>query len=128
METVIECNQVRTWKAQDGKELPVYFVKLSTGKSGESFQQIPIGTPLDQLVVTPNQNAAYADKIKWNKPNAGGGGFGKGGGNRGGNESFALSYAKDIACAHIAHGKDFASREVVRVAEEFYVWLQSKKS
>lgn len=127
METVIECNQVRTWKANDGKDLPVYLIKLSTGKSGESFQTIPIGTPIEQLVITPNSNPAYADKIKWNKPNAGGGGFGGRGGNRGGNESFALSYAKDLAIAYVAKDKMVEPAKIVEWAEVFYNWMETKK-
>lgn len=125
METVIECNQVRTWKAQDGKDLPVYLIKLSTGKSGESFQQIPTGTPIEQLVITPNQNPAYADKIKWNKPNQSGGGFG--GRNRGGNESFALSYSKDVAIAYISQGKEISPEKITEWAEKFYTWMETKK-
>lgn len=44
-----------------------------------------------------------------------------------GNESFALSYAKDLACANIAAGKPITSEETVKIAEVFYNWLQSKK-
>lgn len=121
METVTKCTKIKDW---NGK--PIFQVEMSNGAIGESFnQEIPVGTPEEQLIFTTN--GTYADKVKWNKPNQGGGGSWKGGGNRGGNESFALSYAKDIACAHIAHGKEFKSAEVVRVAQEFYEWLQSKK-
>lgn len=121
MESVTKCTKIKDW---NGK--PIYQVEMSNGAIGESFnQEIPVGTPEDQLTFT--SNGTYADKVKWNNPaKQQGGGWNKGV-NRGGNESFALSYAKDIACAHITHGKEFKASEVVKVAEEFYVWLQSKK-
>lgn len=122
METVTKCTKIKDW---NGK--PIYQVEMSNGAIGESFnQEIPIGTPEDQLTFTTN--GTYADKVKWNDPakiripawNKMGA--------KGGNESFALSYAKDIACAHIEKGREFKAEEVVKVAEVFYVWLQSKKS
>ena len=120
MESVTKCTKIKDW---NGK--PIYQVEMSNGAIGESFnQEIPVGTPEDQLTFTTN--GTYADKVKWIKPNSGGGW--KGGGNRGGNESFALSYAKDIAVAHINHGKEFKAEEVVKVADVFFNWLQSKKA
>ena len=41
------------------------------------------------------------------------------------NKSFALSYAKDIAVAHIGQGKDFKAQQIIQVADEFYKWLES---
>lgn len=45
----------------------------------------------------------------------------------GSEESFSLSYAKDLACAYIASGKEFKSNQIIEVAEVFYNWLKSKK-
>ena len=39
------------------------------------------------------------------------------------NSSFALSYAKDLAVAHITKGNDFGSKEILAVAEVFNNWL-----
>lgn len=43
-------------------------------------------------------------------------------------ESFALSYAKDLACANIASGKAVTATNTIAVAEEFYNWLKSKSA
>lgn len=122
--TVTKCQKLKEW---NGK--PIYQVELSNGALGESFnQEIPIGTPDSQLEVKPNP--PYADKIKWNKPNAGGGnggGFNRGGGQRAGNESFALAYAKDYAVAVIGTGKEFKGEAVIQLAELFYNWMETKK-
>jgi hypothetical protein len=118
METVVKCSKIKEW---NGK--PIYSIEMSNGAIGESFQEIPIGTPEDQLKFEKNANSAYADRVKWNKPNTGG----NRGGQRSGNESFALSYAKDIAIAHIAKGNDLKSEAIIQVAEVFYNWMESKK-
>ena len=52
--------------------------------------------------------------------------FQKKGGSKGGNASFALSYAKDLAVAYVGQGKDFTSDEIIKVAEAFNDWLNSK--
>lgn len=43
-------------------------------------------------------------------------------------ESFALSYAKDLACANIQAGKSVGSKDTIEVAEAFYTWLKSKSN
>ncbi len=122
MESVITCIKARDWQ-KDGKSVPIYTIGFSDGQGGESFgKEIPIGTSMSECTI--EDNGQYAKKVKWNKPGATGGFKG---GNRGGNESFALSYAKDIAVAHINHGKEFKATDVVKVAEEFYTWLETKK-
>lgn len=119
METVIKCEKIKDW---NGK--PIYSIGLSDGQGGESFaQEIPIGTPISELVITPNGN--YAAKIKWNKPGAAGG-FG-GGRPKSGNESFSLSYAKDLGIAYVEKGKEISPEKVIEWAEKFYTWLESKK-
>ena len=123
--TVTKCQKLKEW---NGK--PIFQVELSNGAIGESFNvEIPIGTPDNQLTFTPNP--PYSDKVKWNRPNTGGGGFAKGG-SRGGNESFSASYAKDIVCARIAAGNPYVTtneiaQEVINIAERIYVWLETKK-
>lgn len=113
METVIKCEKTKEW---NGK--PIYTIHLSDGRGGESFaREIPVGTPTSELEITPNGN--YPNKIKWNKPGASGGGFAR---QRSGNESFALSYSKDIVCA----GKtDF--KNLFELADKMYLWLEKKK-
>lgn len=44
-----------------------------------------------------------------------------------GNESFALSYAKDVACANIENGKEISAKNILEVAQAFYGWLESKR-
>lgn len=114
METVIKCDKIKEW---NGK--PIYGIGLSDGQGGESFNEIPLGTPINELVITPNP--PYGNKIKWNKPNAGGGR------QRGGNESFALSYAKDLGIAYINKGNTVEPEKIIGWADKFLVWLDSKK-
>lgn len=114
METVIKCEKIKEW---NGK--PIYSIGTSDGQGGESFaREIPIGTPVSELVFEPNGN--YPTKVKWNKPQSGGGGgFQK---QRSGNESFALSYSKDLVVA----GK-VDIKNIFTVADKMYDWLNSKK-
>ena len=124
METVTKCDKLKDWTGKDGKVIPIYQVQISDGQIGESFgKEIPIGTPIDQLILETGQ---YGLKIKWNKPNTGVGGFNKGG-NRGGNESFALSYSKDVAIAYIALGKTVEPEKIIEWADKFYNWMETKK-
>lgn len=46
---------------------------------------------------------------------------------RGGNESFALSYAKDMAVAYLNKGNELSTAQIIELAEKFYLWLNSKK-
>lgn len=118
MEKVISCTKVRDW-TKDGKSVPIYSVGLSDGQGGESFgKEIPVGTPMSELVLEQSQ---YGLKIKWNKPGASGG-F-SGGGRRSGNESFALSYAKDLVV-----GGKVDIKQILPTADKLYDWLESKKA
>ena len=69
---------------------------------------------------TPKREGQYGKKFKLknNKPAFGGGG----GKPRAGNESFALSYAKDLVVADKAAFKD-----ILPLADKLYTWLESKK-
>lgn len=121
METVITCTKARDW-TKDGKIVPIYTIGFSDGQGGESFgKEIPVGTPMSECVI--EDNGQYAKKVKWNKPNAGG----FKGGNRVGNESFALSYSKDVAIAYISQGKTIEPEKITTWAETFYNWMESKK-
>jgi hypothetical protein len=120
METVVGCKQVKEWTAKDGKKVPIYAVELSDGQGGESFgKEIPVGTPLSELVL---ESGRYGLKIKWNKPGASGG-FSGGGKSRSGNESFAMSYAKDI----VVGGKTDL-KNLLPLADKIYAWLEAKKA
>lgn len=123
METVTSCKKVKDWTNKEGKAVPIYGVMLSDGQGGESFSDIPVGTPMSELKLEQGQ---YGLKIKWNKPGASGG-FGGGGRRQSGNESFALAYAKDYAVAMIGSGKEFKGDHVITLAEIFYNWMESKK-
>lgn len=119
METVLSCTKVRDWINKEGKPVPIYSVALSDGQGGESFgKEIPTGTPMSELTITANP--PYGNKITWNKPGSGGSGFS--GRQRTGNESFALSYAKDVVCA----GKTDL-KNIFDLADKMYLWLEKKK-
>jgi hypothetical protein len=122
MITVTACEKVKDYE-KEGKKTPIYKVTLSDGRSAQSFgNEFAPGTPESDFTITEGQ---YGLNIKSNKKN----GFGGGGKPqmRAGNESFALAYAKDLGCAHIAQGKDFGAKEVLSVAEVFYQWLETKR-
>lgn len=115
METVISCVKI---KEVQGK--PVYAIGLSDGQGGESFAvQIPVGTPVSDLTIEATQ---YGNRIKLKKATGGGSSWG-GAKQRGGSESFALSYAKDLVVA----GK-VELKNALKTADWFYNWLEGKKS
>ncbi len=45
------------------------------------------------------------------------------GGKKGSNASFALSYAKDLAVAHIRNGVEYKADDIMKVAGKFNQWL-----
>ena|SRR3990167_8945220 len=115
---VTACVKLKDWTNKEGKAIPIYKVSLSDFTEGESFgKEIPVGTPVESLEITEGQ---YGKKIKL-KSSGGGGGFG-GGKQRSGNESFALSYSKDLVVA----GK-VTIEQIIPVADKLYQWLESKK-
>src|SRR3990167_11155509 len=122
METVTQCVKIKDW-TKDGKSIPIYKVDLSDGRSGESFgKEIPNGTPIDQLELNDGQHGL---KIKWNNPAKPiGGGFAS---KRGGNESFALSYAKDIYIECQDKIPPMNIDQMFQVAEKMLTWLDSRK-
>lgn len=118
METVIKCEKIKEWNNK-----PIYGIHLSDGRGGESFMEIPIGTPVSDLQIIDNPNPAYAAKIRWNKPGSSNGFAGGGKQRYSGNESFALSYAKDIVVA----GK-VDVKHILPLADKLYDWLEKKKA
>lgn len=121
MNTVTNCVKAKDWDNGKGQLVPIFKVTLTDGTAGESFgKEIPLGTPAEQIDITEGQ---YGKKFKWNKPGAAGGFKGA----QKGNESFALSYAKDYAVAMIGAGKEFKSELITQLADKFYDWLESKK-
>lgn len=115
METVIKCEKTKEW---NGK--PIYTIHLSDGRGGESFaSEIPVGTPVSELEITPNGN--YPDKIRLKNQQKGG--FSGGQRQRSGNESFALSYAKDVVI-----GGKTDIKHLFALADKMYEWLEKKKS
>lgn len=84
--------------------------KFTEGQESEYTIEEKINGQYKNYVIKPAQSASFMGRSK------------------SGNESFALSYAKDVACAYIASGKEFKSNQIIEVAEAFYQWLQSKKA
>lgn len=121
MITVTECKFLKDYTSKDGKTGKIYDVVLSDGGKGQSFSEIPTGTPKEELEITPNGN--YPDKIKMIKKN----GYSGGAKAKAGNESFALSYSKDWAIAQLAHGKDVKTEDILKIADKFFDWLENKK-
>lgn len=113
--TVTKCEVLKHWE-KDGRKVPIYQVHLSDGQIAESFgKEIPLGTPIEQLEITRGE---YGFKVKWNSPGKSGG-FQR---QRSGNESFALSYSKDLVVA----GKVDIG-QILTTADRLYTWLESKK-
>lgn len=116
METVVSCVPMKQVQGKNGPAT-VYAIGLSDGQGGESFAvQIPVGTPVSDLTIEATQ---YGNRIKLKKS---AGTWGGGGQKRGGNESFALAYAKDLVVA----GK-VDIKAILPTADKLYNWLESKK-
>lgn len=95
--------------------------------SHQSEGKFNIGDEVEYEVKGTNQQYGAYGSVK--KPNEGGGYSGPRRGAGGGltkerEKSFALSYAKDLGCAHIAQGRDFKAKEIIQVADVFHKWLQ----
>lgn len=108
--TVTSCAKVKEW---NGK--PIYSIELSDGVKGDSFAtEIPIGTPLEEIIIEEGQ---YGKKFKLKSK--GGGGFNS---KPKGNESFALSYAKDLVVSGKVEIKD-----ILPIADKLFNWLETKR-
>lgn len=117
METVISCEKTKDWINKKGEKVPIYSVGLSDGRGGQSFgKAIPINTPVSELEITDKGNFGLDFKMKGASNSFGGGG------KRGGNESFALAYAKDL----VVGGKTDL-KNILPLADKLYAWLEGKK-
>lgn len=118
METVITCTKLKDWTNQKGEKVPIYSVGLSDGRGGQSFgREIAIGTPMSDLEIT--DKGQYGLDFKLKKQGGAWMGSGK---QRGGNESFALSYAKDLVV-----GGKVDLKQILSTADKLYAWLEGKK-
>lgn len=117
-ETVVSCVPLKQVQGKNGPAT-VYAIGLSDGQGGESYAvQIPVGTKVSDLTIEATQ---YGNRIKLKKATSGG--TWGGGKQRGGNESFALSYAKDLVV-----GGKVDIKDIIRTADQFYTWLEGKKT
>lgn len=126
MESVIKNDQSKDGNGmpKSWNNKPIYAIHLSDGRGGESFTQIPIGTPVSDLEITPNP--PYSDRIKLKKQVGGFSGFN--GAKRSANESYALSYAKDLGVAYVNKGNTIEPEKIIGWADKFYDWLEKKKA
>jgi hypothetical protein len=125
METKVmvqSCTEKNGWyniKTPDGKEISVMIEKCPNIKEAIS-KELEAGTigefPVEMNLIEKN-GKTYGWDIK--AKGSGGGGFKK---ERSGNESFALSYSKDLVVA----GKVEISK-ILETAEKLYQWLETKK-
>lgn len=118
-------------KEFNGTNGTIYYFRIDfeNGDSGQfssakkEQDKFRVGVEEDYTIET-KVNGKYTNIII-GKPSASKGGFKQSAPK--GNESFALSYAKDIQCAHIAAGKEFKTAETLKVADAFFDWLESKR-
>lgn len=82
-------------------------------------EPIPIGTEVEYVVKGDTSQGEKYGNV--GKPKNG---FKAGNGKSGSQGSFALSYAKDLAIAHINQGKEFKTGEIIKVADAFNEWLK----
>lgn len=107
---------------QDGKEVSVLAEKNPKLKA--LLEANPDGNfDLPCSFVTKGDKN-YAWDVKEGQSGGFGGGFKA---QRSGNESFSLSYSKDLAVAILARGGTVSTEQILLDAEKFYLWLESKK-
>lgn len=130
-------HNTRSYNTQNG-QLYVHEITFENGDKGGYSSKSETCTKF-----TEGQEASYTIETKQNGqytnviikpatefvPNTTG--FKKSG--SGSDESFALSYAKDVWCSKIESGsglgqKEITAKDVIATAEEFYNWLKSKKA
>lgn len=121
--TVKNCTKSKEWDNGKGQKVPIYKVELTDGSHGESFgKEIPIGTNASEITIEEGQ---YGKKFKWASPKNG---FAGGGKPKANNAAFALSYSKDWAIAQLTHGTPVKTDDILKIADKFYDWIESKKS
>lgn len=87
-------------------------------KTEKSFQ---IGDEVEYNIKGEANGMPYGTVSKPKDANFSGGFKSK---SQGSTSSFALSYAKDMAVAHISQGKEFKADDVIKVADVFNNWLK----
>jgi hypothetical protein len=119
MESVIQCTKAKDWtNPKTGQTVPIYQIGLSDGRRGQSFgKEIPIGTPVSELIIEDKGQYGLGFKLK----SAGGGFQGKKYETH--NETFALSYAKDLVV-----GGKVDIKNILSTADKLYAWLEGKKA
>lgn len=133
--TVTQANFLKSFDGKYGT-MYVHAISFDNGDNGEYLAKT-----MDQDKFVVGQSAEYTIEAKGEyqgvpqfkvKPylaqqgnyTGGGGGYSKRGGN---NSSFALSYAKDLAVAHIGAGRDMTSDQILKVAASFNDWLNANQ-
>jgi hypothetical protein len=117
MTTVKSCTEKKRVQGKNGGEAIIYNVTMTDGRVGESYaKQIPEGTPASDLEFEETQwGLKVKAKAKVN-------GFGGGKRAEKGNESFAMSYAKDLVVAD-----KVKIDQLLPVADKIYNWMEDKK-
>lgn len=130
---ILSCRDVNT---QNGL---IYYYKLEmdNGEVGEIGKKKPDAFKAGDSLTYTSEETQYGLKFKAVQNGSFGGGFnGRAAGSmRGGNESFALSYSKDVICAMIQAGmlpKDVSSADIAKAtmatADKFLEWMNEHKS
>lgn len=124
-------HETKTYTGKYG-QMYVHKIEFDNGDKGEYHSQKSVCEKFEEgkeadYTIESKVNGQYTNIIiKPVKENTFSGGGAKK--STGGVESFALSYAKDVACAYIQSGKEFKSNQIIEVAEAFYNWLKSKSN
>lgn len=117
----------KTWTNQEGKVFHFHDIAFDNNDAGQYMSvkdnqdKFKVGEQAEYEVIPKD---GYPDKIK---PVQSAKPFGGGGGKRGSNASFALSYAKDLACANIEKGMEVKSTHVTAIADHFLKWLNDNE-
>lgn len=131
--TKVQAN-TRSYQSQHGT-MYVHRITFENGDEGDysSKQNVcskfTVGQVADYTIEI-RMNGAYENVIiKPVQSQQGGYGQNQFSGKRfAGNESLALSYAKDFSIAYIEKGKEIGPEKVCEVADKFYMWLEGKKA
>lgn len=132
-ETTAKIEEIITVREYDGQNGKVWYYKLAmdNGEVGEIGKKKPDAFKVGDSLTYTVEAGQYGNKFK--AVQNGNGFQGRGGGSRGGNESFALSYSKDYHVALIASGKtgeataEQITASILKTADKFKAWLDANK-
>lgn len=127
---ILEIDGTGSWPGQHG-EMFTYLVRIQgddeiyTGEANAKSERAD-GLPYKigdevEFEHEPASNPNYKDKLKIRKE----GSENYGGKAKGSNRSFALSYAKDLAIAHMGRGLNSDTESIIKQADAFVKWLDS---